>query len=150
MPFQIGGGHDWSGVREFMYDVDGPAFLKKDLVWIDTSSQRSRSYKWTVPSHTFWEHLTYFSNVKGIISLKSSWFLYFHSDLSLPWARYVLHSSIFNLFFCHFTFSGFPFTLKTSKIDILTMEDSQVYWFPPSYQWHFLLSLNISTFVIFQ
>ena len=24
------------GVREFVYDVDGPALLKRDLVWIDT------------------------------------------------------------------------------------------------------------------
>ena len=47
-----------------------------------------------------------------------SCFLCFHSDLSTlhscqqTWVRWVSHSSpLFILFFCHFTFPGFPFTL---------------------------------------
>ena len=31
MPFQISGCHGWGGVREFVYDMDEPAFLKRDL-----------------------------------------------------------------------------------------------------------------------
>ena len=41
------------GIREFVYDMEGPEFLKRELVGF-------------VPIHTFQEHLTCFSNVKGI------------------------------------------------------------------------------------
>ena len=32
MLLQIGGGHGRSGVREFVYDMDGPVFLGRELM----------------------------------------------------------------------------------------------------------------------
>ena len=32
VPFQISGGLSWGGIREFVYDVDGQKFLKRDQV----------------------------------------------------------------------------------------------------------------------
>ena len=32
MPFQIGDGHSRGGIKEFVNDVDRPAFLERELV----------------------------------------------------------------------------------------------------------------------
>ena len=32
MLFHIGDGHGWAGIREFVNDTDGPAFLEMELV----------------------------------------------------------------------------------------------------------------------
>ena len=64
MPFQMGGKHGWDGVREFVYDVDGPAILRKELEGFGVDR-----YQWVgvhvytnvlVPIHSFRERLTHF------------------------------------------------------------------------------------------
>ena len=58
------------GIREFVNDTDGPAFLEMELVGLGVDG-----YQWvrvhdracgTVPIYTFREHLTRFSNVKSL------------------------------------------------------------------------------------
>ena len=40
MSFEIGDGYGQGDVREFLYDVDRPAFLKRELVGFDVDSYR--------------------------------------------------------------------------------------------------------------
>ena len=32
MPFHIGGGYGWGGIRKFVNDADGPVSLERELV----------------------------------------------------------------------------------------------------------------------
>ena len=65
MSFQISAGHR-SGIKEFVYDVDGSVFLKRGwwgLVWIELVHDCTHIL---MPIHVFQEHLTCFFNVKSI------------------------------------------------------------------------------------
>ena len=57
------------GIREFVNDMDGPAFLERELVglvWMGNgrSEFTTVQVEWC-PFYTFREHLTCFSNVKS-------------------------------------------------------------------------------------
>ena len=41
MPFHVGGGRGWGGIREFMNNVDGSAFLERELVGLGVDGYRS-------------------------------------------------------------------------------------------------------------
>ena len=45
--FQIDSRHSWGGVREFVFDVDGSAFLKRELMEWVLVIHSSQSYMWT-------------------------------------------------------------------------------------------------------
>ena len=53
------------GIREFVYDADGPAFLKRELMGTGRSEFMIAHVEWC-PINAFQEHLSYLSNVKSI------------------------------------------------------------------------------------
>jgi hypothetical protein len=40
MPFHIGGGHGQGGIREFVNDIDEPAFLERELISLGVDGNR--------------------------------------------------------------------------------------------------------------
>ena len=40
MPFHIDGGHGGGGIRQFVDDTDGPAFLERELVGLGVNGYR--------------------------------------------------------------------------------------------------------------
>ena len=64
MPFHVGDG----GIWEFVNNMDGPAFLERELVGLGVEGylyvRVHNCVSGTVPIYIFREHLTYFSNVK--------------------------------------------------------------------------------------
>ena len=67
------------GIREFMNNADGPAFLERELVGLGVDGYRQvrlrvRAYG-TVPIHTFREHLTCFPMQKASHFLHWSWYI---------------------------------------------------------------------------
>ena len=65
-PFQIDGEMDRGGIIEFMYDMDGPALLKRDLAWIGISRHQSSWLPMWTSAHSYYFRASdQFFNVKS-------------------------------------------------------------------------------------